>query len=375
MLLLQHLMGSFKRICQGNPRIAIFGLATLAVAGSLALGFQDLTGISSWRRILLSTPGAKAYAGVVEFIQGSVEQGIALTLPTLVWTAFLLVITVFVHSWEVDRETRRSRWGGSLLGSRPLTHARRGVARLFFSEVLSSRRGRLLAAAQVASIWIFTLVLHYFMPLMRDEMPLEESHLRTLSRFEDLPIVAISIPLLVLLNQELWLNQFGWSGRGLRSVLLLPISKEDHLSGRLEGLLRVQGLQAILALAPLVAIRRPSLHELIWGLAAGAIAALATAAIGHAFSAQYPRPISRDGLSSTRFPLNCILFPIAIVVGTAVFLRGCHAIFSLAGYWGPAIGMPLLAWALFALYRHLLPGLARLTFTHRERLLVATRTA
>jgi hypothetical protein len=284
----------------------------------------------------------------------------------VVTTTALAVAAAWLHRRELATEAAasasRGPWAPSLFDRRP----RHALARLFERELLATSAGRvhlLLPGLFAVSGWLW-LSATAAIEARGDTLP--EGLAAFTARARDLPLAAILLFVVVWLGAEIWANQFGWSGRGLVRLLTLPVSFEDLLAARLQAIARFAAAQGGLALLPLLLIHRPTVVEVVAGVAGAGAALVVVVAAGHAFSARFPRLVSGHGSSTMPVYLSWAPSLTVVVVGLtgAVLYRAGE----LVAWWGPAAVMVAALVAVLAAYRRLLPRLAALVEGERERL-------
>ena len=372
--LVQHLAAIGKRVLAGN-RVAA-GAAILAV---LALGLhlapetgQPLRetiravarGLTGMLQVL---PFAQAYRGVEDLLQGRAAAGWLRQIVLLAASALFFALVAAAHfaSAGLARGTGRRK------GERPWPSASpvNALARLFQGQVLGSREGRvaLLLPLVVSACLAVSIVA---MRELQDRVATgpEGWPLGLVATWASLPFTGIFLAFLPTMD-DLWLNQFGLDGAAIRSLLLLPVRPEQILLGRTLGMLRLHGLKTVLAIGPLLFCCRPTVAEIAWGLAASGTVFLVLSACGHLVSARLPRRVRAGAfLGSSATPLMAFLVPTAVQLPTFAVLILAYEASSLAGAWGPALGMSTLLVAATVGYARVLPFLAARVMALREHL-------
>ncbi len=341
--LVSHLVGSVKRIAFKQP--ALLAPALLVVAALLGPAAA-----SAWQ----------GFTGLSECLGGEAARGLARQLPAFTFSVLLLFVVVRVHAWE-GRMEGPSRTAGRT--ARPFAFARpsSGVARLLVLEVLGTKLGRILVAMPL----FLTGVLAVFAWLQRDIAAGGGDPV--FAGMAALPWFGLFFPIVILLDRELWMNQFGPDRHGVKTLLLMPVPMEEILAGKLQGLLVLALLQAAIGVLPLFLVRIPGLAELVWGLAAGGTTLVFAAGAGHVLSARFPRAVLPDG-QVRPLPLGLTLIPTGMLVVVLAVLGATHDVSARLGAWGPPAGHSLVLAASVAGYRALLPRLARAVEARRERL-------
>ncbi len=114
---------------------------------------------------------------------------------------------------------------------------------------------------------------------------------------------------------------------------------------------------------------RPSVAELVWGLAAAGTVFLALTGCGHLVSARFPRRLGGGGLiASSPTPLTAFVIPtlVQLPVMSAILLT--YKASARFGPWGAPLGMSLLLAATAGLYWKTLPLLTDRLMALRETL-------
>lgn len=341
--LLSHLVGSVKRISFKRPAFLVPGLLLAAAPLGPAV-------TCTWH----------AFAGLSECLNGEVARGLARQLPAPLFSALLLLTVAGVHAWEGRMEGRPR---GSGREPRPFAFARpsRGVARLFVLEVLGTKFGRILVVMPL----FLSGVLAVLAWLQRDIAAGGGDPV--LAGVVARPWFGLFFPIVILLDREIWMNQFGPDRHGVKTLLLVPVPMEEILAGKLQGVLGIAALQAAIGVLPLFVVRIPGLAELLWGLAAGGTTLVFAAGAGHVLSARFPRAVLPDG-QARPLPLGLTLIPTGMLVVVLSVLGATHTVSAQLGAWGPPIGHSLVLAASVAGYRALLPRLARAVESRREHL-------
>jgi hypothetical protein len=188
-----------------------------------------------------------------------------------------------------------------------------------------------------------------------------------LARVTSAPVPAWSLVAVVVLGSELWMNQFGWDRGGARVLLQLPIADRDLLRGKLLGLARFQGMQALLALPPLLCLFPLTWQASLHAVAAGSVAFLVLATAGQLFSLRFPRGIERQG--AAHLPLHLSWVPSLLSASVVATLVGVSEVTRLVADWAPPLALVVLGLFAAAGYRRALPVLSRELEAQRERLL------
>jgi hypothetical protein len=372
-LIVQHFVRGARSA--GLARLG-FALSALAVVGLAVL-------LKTTGRPLLSGAAAVlqsclAYAPATFGAQGLLD--IALGRFAAGWLRQLLPLAVTVLAIEAAaRHAARLELGECGVRARDAGRERlwsfnapaHAIARIFVSSVARSRHGRTLFLMP-GFLAMMLVVLGSAIEQDLRTRPLPEAIARRIPALESLPVFGI-VPFLVChMNSDLWLNQWGWDGRVVRTLFVAPIAMRDLLMGKLLGL-GVIGLGQLATTLPILALRRgPRPAELLWGLAAGAFALVVTSGLGHVLSAGLSRPVDARGRPSRLQGLAAVpasLLVLAAAGAPVLFVYGGSRRW---GEWGPPFALWALAAAAFAGYRRALPYLARRVRALREAFLEAT---
>lgn len=270
-------------------------------------------------------------------------------LYPLGWLLLLMVLGAKL----VARETR------SEASSRPVSRGpdrlwsfggpAEGVGRLHFRTLMASQLGRF---AFLMPIMTLVLIKGPFAQL----------------RGQSLWAVPAAFAYLSLVGNNVMLNQFGLDRHGIKAMLLLPITAQDLLKGKLLGMAAHQGLQALLLMILLAVFEHAAPGPLFAGLLMLGCVFLAQGAVGQWTSLWAPRPMALDSLKNSNMP-----FAVGMLsLGTASLWTGLFGgIYALTAWLSPAWLVPVMALAfLLALAAHLalLPTMARYLDARRETL-------
>ena len=368
--LIQHLVAIGKRIVTGRVVGVVLvvllpvGLASLIVPTGGQTFLEAVRSIARLSNSLVQVlPFSGAYRGAEDLARGQFAAGLLRQLPLLAGSGLLTAVVAFVHARAVDLEDhgRRSR-------SERLWSARSRVAalaRVFQSLVLGSREGRvfLLMPLVVSGSLAISLTALAEMQTRLASRPWPFS---MIDAWSGLPLVGIFLTLLPTMDQA-WANQFGWDGPAVRGLFLMPVTPQQILLGRLLGLARIHAIQIAIGIAPLLYERRPSLPEVVWGLAAAGTVFLVVTACGHVVSARFPRRVGGGGfLGAGSTPLTAFLIPPAVQLPTFAVVVLTYKASVPLGPWGPALGLSLLLAATAIGYWRLLPFLGARVMALRE---------
>jgi hypothetical protein len=371
LLLLQHMAGCLKRLLQKRPAVAL--AAILLIVLTLVLFFANLGGDprpairAAANQAVQYLPGSMLSQGLMVLLTGAAVRSLALVGSAVLITLVLLGATAIVFARELTTEVAISgqqRTEPPALGFRtPVV----GLARLFCQQVTSTRFGLVmlcvpptLGAAMAVLVWLTNST-----DLRADSLP--ETIASGLARMQQLPLLELLMFIVVWIGAEIWMNQFGWDRQGLRTLLVLPLPMRQVLLGKLFGMAAITVLQILLASLPLLLVYRPSLVEIVSGAGGAGSVFLVMVAVGHMFSARFPRTIEKIGGTSMPIYLSWIPGIIMLVLCSVVatIQRSAGAALS----WSPAVVLPLLLVASIIGYRRLLPSIARYVDSQKERLL------
>ena len=366
LLALQLLVGSLAGALVKRLRLALTVLAALAWVGSTLATAPTLGSLrprASVRSVPLSPKqlspeqrgpiaalahrGAQALAvlpsqnlvqSLVGIHQGHWARALSLHLYPLTTLALLMVLGAQL----MLREARTERRPASSQRPERLWSFRgpaEGVGRLHLRTLLGSLLGK------------FSFVMP-LMTLVLIKGPF--AHLRA----QSLWAVPAAFAYLSLVGNNFVLNQFGLDRHGVKALLLLPISSQDLLRGKLLGLAMQQALQTLLLILLLAVFEGASPTQLVAGtLMIGGIF-LAQVAVGQWSSAWAPRPMAMNSLKNNAMPFTVVMLSLA-TSGLWVGLFG--GAYALTAWLAPAWLIPVMAPGfLLALAAHfaLLPAAA-----------------
>jgi hypothetical protein len=371
--LLQHATGMATRLV-ASSRLAMAALTAAAIALVLRLalamdqGLPEAVGglVRSVTAALQVLPFSQAYRGAEDVLRGHVAAGAARQIVMLAASALLFAIVAAAHfAAGVGRGARGRRIERPWARGGPV----RSLARVFEGQVLASRDGHVAVymplVVSVCAALSVVAASEIQGRAAADKVPWL---LGAAELWAGLPLVGLFLAILPTMD-DVWLNQFGHDGPGVRGLLLLPLRPEQVLLGRTLGMARVQALKGAIAIGPLLVECRPAPSEIAWGLAAAGTVFLVVSACGHLVSARLPRRVE-DGafLGSRPTPLTAFLIPSAVQLPTYAVLILVYKAGSALGPWGPALGLFLLLVATAATYARLLPFLAARVMALREHL-------
>ena len=188
-----------------------------------------------------------------------------------------------------------------------------------------------------------------------------------LSQMDDVPLLALLWILILVTDSAIWMNQFGWERRGVRTLLMLPISAVDLLRGHGLGVVWFVLKQLIIGTIPLLFVVQPSVGE--WGasiLGFGTVL-LVVLVVGHYCSLTYPRSMARKGSASV--PLFLSLISMLAVGLSCSFVIPILGVGNRLGWWLPCLFLAASCSVAAWLYWRILVLLALELIRERERLL------
>jgi hypothetical protein len=372
-LIIQRLTRGLRAVGLAQP---VFALSALAVIGLLILAGLSrplffATG-RLFREGLSYSPTTFGALGLVDAASFDLATSGLRQLFPLAVTA--LAIVMMVRGFSGAEEEARGHRGGNARPERlwSFDTNSHGIAKLFVKAVTHSRHGLIglflppfLAAIVVGVSAAVAEDLARAPPpaFLAKRMP---------DSLDALPLFGILPFLLVHLDSELWLNQWGWDGRAVRTLFVAPIAVRDLLVGKLMGLATFVAAQYLMTVPLLSLLRPPRVAELLWGLGAGAFALIAMGGLGHVLSAGLSRPLDQRGKINRTESFAAMLagaLVLAAVLAPVVFT---YAITRPLGEWGQALGLWALAAVGFAGYRRALPFLGQRVRDMREQFLEAT---
>jgi len=145
---------------------------------------------------------------------------------------------------------------------------------------------------------------------------------------------------LAFFGNQFQFNQFGLDGHGVKGLFLLPLGPRDLLAGKLRGFAFYQGLQALLLVALMVPLFRPSPVELLASLAMATSFFLVQSAVGSFTSSWMPRRIDRRSLKNNQMPLPLVLAAMGASLACTLVFGGAYALLR---HFAPAFLLPGMA--------------------------------
>lgn len=377
MLLTLSIAGSLKRfLFKRRNAVVITGLLLLfawIVSGKLDFHalFKGVIGflfpmMPGGQADIQWLPNAQAYFAFADLISGRVTSGLLRLSYSLGATFLLLFISAWVHHRELTTEVRLSGSGMQPSSDFKFSRPHAGVCALFIKELLDSASGKLTLFIPLMFTGGYALILW----LMRtsqdngDSIPVLESALKYQ---ENLPVMALLLYGCILIDSDIWMNQFGWDRHGIRLLISLPISFESILLGKMLGLFQFTAIQILLASAPLLIVHSLDIRELICAIGAAGTYFVLSAGIGQLISVQYPRAVNRTSDSTVKLHLSWIPMVI-LTIALATWITGSRMGARL-GNWGEPVCLLAIFALSLAVYRLALPSLARRMDLSRDRLL------
>jgi hypothetical protein len=347
---------------------AIGALAALAWAAAAAGGPPLRTLVPGVRWIFARMPGSYGARGLLALRDGQAGRGAILLLAALGATSVLAALAAFAH----QRAFLGEAWARSRSGREPGLSRGRSVAgevaRLFFKQLSASRTVWILQFIPLLMTGIGAYLSNELARALAEGRDVPEVLLSVQPGLVGIPFLAVALFLSVMMNAQVWMNQFGWDRSTIRALLQLPVSPRDILVGKALGLLQLTVLGWLFSGAGLLLAYRPSWRETAGGLAASGFAFVVTTAVGQFVSLQVPRAVPPAGMAPPP-PLYLSWIPAALFPFTGLALAGIWGIGSALAPWlGPllvwaALGGALLAW------RGVMPQVERLFLASREKLL------
>lgn len=367
--LAQQLLGGLRTTLLSRLQWAVGALAVAAACLVLLAGratIRAAAGQLAGLATVVFLPVTEGYRGLDALAAGRVVEGLLRQLPPLLASGLLFQAALWLRFKQAEAEGEGRAGPARSIRLWTFKRPAGGVARLFASEVLRSRPGRIVLLAP-ALLVLMGAATGVAVAEARETAP--HVLFDSLRAVFALPWLGLLPALCVMTSKDLWFNQFGWDGPGIKTLLLLPVPPRDLLLGKLLGLLRLTALQLALAMPTLMALRPVRLAELAWGLGAGGFALVTLGGLGHVFSAGLPFRAEGQGELAQGF--SGMLMGAVLNAGAGIVLVLTYKGFVPLGPWGPALGMALLCGAAVAAYRRALGFLAARVMDLRETLLDA----
>jgi len=302
-------------------------------------------------RFLSVLPGHAAAQSLARARAGEWGQALGLHAYPLVALALTMVFGARLMAREAvaERSVPVAQVAGRIRAGRlwSFRHPAEGIGRLHFRTLMASQMGRFAFLMPV-----MTLV------LLKGPF----AHLKGYSVWA----VPSAFAYLSLVGNNVMLNQFGFDRHGIKALLLLPVTAQDLLKGKLLGMAAHQGLQALLLAGLLAAFEGVSLASLVAGMLMLGCVFLAQSTVGQWTSLWAPRPMAMDSLKNSNMPFAVGMLSLA-ASGLWTSLFG--GLYALVAWLAPAWLIPAMALAfLVALAAHfaLLPVTAAYLDRRRE---------
>lgn len=285
-------------------------------------------------------PSHAAAQSLVRAREGHWGRALALHLYPVLFLALLMVLGARLVAREAasERPVQPAR-GGILGGPNHLwsfRHPAEGIGRLHFRTLMASQMGRF---AFLMPVMTLVLLKGPFL------------HLKGYSLWA----VPSAFAYLSLVGNNVMLNQFGFDRHGIKALLLLPVTAQDLLKGKLLGMAAHQGLQALLLMALLAAFEGVAVTSLLAGLLMLGCVFLAQSSVGQWTSLWAPRPMAMDSLKNSNMPFAVGMLSLA-ASGLWTSLFG--GLYVLVAWLAPGWLIPAMALAFgaaFAAHVALLP--------------------
>lgn len=279
-------------------------------------------------RVLAVLPSDAAARSLVLAREGRWGRALGLHAYPLLFLALLMVLgaRLVAREAEAERGVQASRgphgperlWG--------FRHPAEGIARLHFRTLMASQMGKFA----------------FLMPVMT--LVLLKGPFIQLKGYS-LWAVPSAFAYLSLVGNNVMLNQFGFDRHGIKALLLLPVSAQDLLKGKLMGMAAHQGLQALLLVALLAIFEKAPAAPLCAGVLMLGCVFLAQSAVGQWTSLWAPRPMALDSLKNSNMPFAIGMLSLA-TSGLWTSLFG--GLYVLVAWLAPAWLIPALALAFLA---------------------------
>ncbi|HJW43025.1 MAG TPA: hypothetical protein VJ463_01100 [Geothrix sp.] len=280
-------------------------------------------------RVLAALPGHAAARSLVLAREGRWGRALAIHAYPMLFLALLMVLGARLVAREAGAERVQASRGPGPRGRERLWgfhHPAEGVARLHFRTLMASQLGKFA----------------FLMPVMT--LVLLKGPFVQLKGYS-LWAVPSAFAYLSLVGNNVMLNQFGFDRHGIKALLLLPVSAQDLLRGKLMGMAVHQGLQALLLVALLAVFEKAPAAPLFAGVLMLGCVFLAQSAVGQWTSLWAPRPMAMDSLKNSNMPFAIGMLSLA-TSGLWTCLFG--GLYVLVAWLAPAWLIPALALAFLA---------------------------
>jgi hypothetical protein len=278
-------------------------------------------------RALSVLPSHAAAQSLVRAREGHWGRALALHLYPVLFLALLMVLGARLVARETSTE-RPAQVQGRPTSDRlwSFRHPAEGIGRLHFRTLMASQMGKF---AFLMPVMTLVLLKGPFI------------HLKGYSLWA----VPSAFAYLSLVGNNVMLNQFGFDRHGIKALLLLPVTAQDLLKGKLLGMAAHQGLQALLLMALLAAFEHVALASLLAGLLMLGCVFLAQSAVGQWTSLWAPRPMAMDSLKNSNMPFAVGMLSLA-ASGLWTSLFG--GLYVLVAWLAPGWLIPAMALAFLA---------------------------
>jgi hypothetical protein len=371
-LIVQYAARGLRTLGLGRPLMTLSALIAFGLVVVMTRGRPLLAAVG---RLLQDSlpylPTTLGVAGLADLTSGQMMTAWVRQIPVLALTAVAIEITAR-HAARAEEDgpgPRRKGQARERLWS--FDHPAKGIARLFVSTVAQSRQGLTLVLLPPFIVGMIVSVSSLIAGDAR-RAPLPPSFARLLPEsLAGLPVFGLLPFLLVHMNSELWLNQWGWDGRAVRTLFTAPIAVRHLLLGKLMGLGTIVSAQYLMAAPLLALLRRPRAAELLWGLGAGTFALFVIAGLGHVLSAGLSRPLDARGRISRTENFAAMIGGLLALTAAVAPVFFTYAVARPWGEWGLFVGMWALAVTGAAFYWLSLSFLAERVRDMREQFLEA----
>ncbi|HJV49318.1 MAG TPA: hypothetical protein VJ549_08600 [Geothrix sp.] len=271
-------------------------------------------------RILALLPSHAAAESLVRAREGRWASAFALHAYPLA----ALILFMVLGARLVARESRDERAVAAPRGPDRLWSFQgpaEGVGRLHFRTLMASQLGRFA----------------FLMPVMT--LVLLKGPFAQM-RGQSLWAVPAAFAYLSLVGNNVMLNQFGLDRHGVKALLLLPVTAQDLLKGKLLGMAAHQGLQALLLATLLAVFEGAGPAPLTAGVLLLGCVFLAQGAVGQWTSLWAPRPMPMNSIKNSNMPFAIGMLSLA-TSGLWTGLFG--GVYALCAWLAPAWLVPVMA--------------------------------
>ncbi|MDF1664177.1 MAG: hypothetical protein P1V97_20580 [Planctomycetota bacterium] len=361
-LLMQQFVAVLRRLVE-RPRYLGMTIALIIGLGLAAAGLTGGEGFDP-KRMLEWLPTSMGYHGLRTWGHGETGTAMGFLAVAATFIGILFVLTAWLQLKELtqDLPPRTASRGKENLWS--FKAPDKGVARLFVKQVLNARYGKVQLMLPFFFTGGFVLCAEKIQYVANGSV----FH-KLFDNAQTYPLYALLPPLLVFLGGGLWMNQFAWDGRGIKTLFLAPISSRDILGGKLLGLIWIVFPLSLLGSLPLAFLAAPfPPHELVSGAVSALFSLTVLGTVGHVFSARFPRPLaeSRAGVASIPFTLQLMSTAVLLLLGAVCF--GVYFGLNSLHIWAPPLGFAVLTIVALFIRRGLATMLVRELDSCRETL-------